>query len=240
MDFKSGLAGLILSGLSLLPTEAQKIKYLDKLVVNNDSTTRVISYRTEEQGIEDMKEFVKTSKIEEAWFYDPKLNLWYEVGKFSYEMKKENGDYTLATILDKNYLDYLIETHDEGIIYHFHPEFVTEEAKTNFSDFNLKIQSSIPSEMDLFFTLRYLTKFYHLHPKGNLKSSVVYGGIIDMEFTEKGKGAYKVWTNQGASVIARGKSGWRKDLSGNGDYKNKIKEIVESMSDENLSVKLRE
>ena len=245
MNFKNFIFGLVISSFSAFSVCAQdkdvKFKYLENLVVNNDSTYRTIVYKNEEEGIEDMLKLVKTSKLEEAWIFLPNWNLWYEIGKTSRNYFKE-GTYFSTISIDGEFRDKLIRENDNLVYYHFHPEFNSEDIYKKIFGQNIIIQGAILSHGDLIEAITSTRDFYKYHPNGKTKFSTVSGeGIIDFYMTEEGLKANKDRKKRAISLYTSFKFGWKKSFEKDDmEIGNRIKDILDSMSDDHIILRLRE
>lgn len=241
---KAGLAGLILSASSILPLKAQNLplKIVDNLVVNIDTNYRTVIYKTEKEGVKDMQELVKISKVEEAWVFDKNWNIWYEVGNLSKQYEEEKESYFLYLTLDTKYIKKLTKESDNLVLYHFHPEFVPESVYSIMSKQSVDVQTSLPSINDLTAGLYFERGFHISNPKGNMSSGLVAPeGIINFHFTKAGIEKYHDWTLGGLkNMVLKPKFKWTQNFKESKEsVSERVRKLTESMSDEYININFK-
>jgi len=104
------------------------LQEISALEINVDNMYRGIMYESEEKGVEDMRELIKTSPLEEIWAFtsqnEPK---WSEIGEEQglhaayIGENREQFMYSSGIRIDGRYLRKLAEQHDDIVIWHPHP-----------------------------------------------------------------------------------------------------------------------
>lgn len=203
------------SGCQHLGIDIRKPRFLDELVVNTSNSFRTITRKAEEQGINEMRQILEDSFIEEAWVFIPETNEWHEIGfaEFYYMHAREIDENTYAplyqsgTVLAKNTIRELAKKHNALIIYHTHPSPSRYEKELisvlkrqgRFRngtiielDNSVPVYNSIPSESDIATFIMFSKEFYRINPSGNISSNVCSSqGIASMTLTQEGRDYFK-------------------------------------------------
>lgn len=131
------------------PKSYPTITYAEDLKVNPSTSISYIVPMPEEEGIRKLRQFARDSDVEEAWVYNPRDELWIEVGLNTFMSTREHklGDVLVNSIsLDSVLIDGLIffDKNDPSsprnnlVMYHFHPKgpkgHVFTEAIPSFDD----------------------------------------------------------------------------------------------------------
>lgn len=111
-----------------------RTEVVDTLQVNHDDNRRLVSYKSENEGIRDIHGMLTNSNQEEAWIYSHRK--WIEVGK---NTDGTADDLELSLALDNQCIEKILKGDKQAILYHTHPDHPS---------FLGSIQTAFPSPED--------------------------------------------------------------------------------------------
>ncbi len=178
-------------------------KIVDELLVNNRNSFKTVIYKSEEEGISEMRKLISSSQIEESWAYLPHLRKWIEIGHNEEAEKKVDKRYITKTLLDIQLLDELMSKNNNMVLYHFHPSYCLsledkikkrEEDGLPMNDSEIEkererllIKSAYPSRSDLLNMIGNSTEFFERNADGNITFKICsHYGITEYYLTDKG------------------------------------------------------
>jgi hypothetical protein len=186
-----------------------KFEHASKLLVNTNDSVRFLVNETEEAGLEDLRQQVVSSELEEAHAYLPDRELWVEIG--TEQTLDIFNDISNSCRLDQNLLDRLYSENERVILYHFHPSvislfksmksaepdkvrnwdakegsFAKESYNSRFYD-RLALHA-VPSIADVIAFVCQARKFRELKPGSKLENKICsYYGITEIRITDEGE-----------------------------------------------------
>ncbi len=168
-----------------LTTQIKPIEIKSDLEVNTENTSRIVTYKNEKDGINDILGLIYSSPYEENWTYLPDKKKWIEIGINEESNIHEKG-YERYSELDMGFLSQIMEDNKEIKIYHMHP---------NPERFRNPL-SWVPSANDISTFAVVFSKFYNLNKneEGYLEKDfniefriVSMYGMCDISMTEKAR-----------------------------------------------------
>ena len=185
------------------PNQKEENKVIDELVVNSENKHKTIIYKSEDEGISEMRNLLESSQIEEAWAYLPHQEKWIEVGYNEETEKKINKRYITKARLDVQFLDGLMNENNNMVLYHFHSSYCLsledkirkrEEEGLPMNDkeiekerIRLLIKSAYPSRSDLTNMIANSIAFFERNPNGKITFKIgSHYGITEYHLTEEG------------------------------------------------------
>ncbi|MCP5005315.1 MAG: hypothetical protein GY941_15475 [Planctomycetes bacterium] len=177
------------------------------LLVNGDNSYRSIVYKNEKSGIEDLRNLLKSSRMEECWIYLPFKEKWVEVGRGEAPEKKLDNRYVTKVSIDVQFMEGLMAKNSLLVVYHIHPTYtllledkkkerrergylmtVNEGEKERVLFF---MKRAFPSEQDLGNMIENSLVFYGENPHGNITFKICsHYGVTEYSLTEKGKSSF--------------------------------------------------
>jgi hypothetical protein len=171
------------------------LKTLDNLIIDTSGDKYAVR-KNEEEGIKDIKELVHSSKLEGAWAYLPKEELWIWVVKEMrpetmidrkegfYSVTEVECDYKFTTELgfDQDFIAYHLHTNNYSILMKSikdqlnatHPNIdreIVEEIKKDFQQ-NLSLKATLPSGADIGSMIDQSKVVYGLRPQSKTSHKV--------------------------------------------------------------------
>lgn len=170
------------------------IRTVDALAVNVSNAERYVAPgKCEHEGVAEISELLKQSKIEEMWAFilrrQPSGSCeWHEIGR-----NEQSGTDEAYVDVDWNYLDVLIAGNEVIYLYHFHPLAFFDYAVSSRGRVVDDLKFSMPSPADIHFMMEITSRFYLRHPGGgDIRNRVVTPyGIVDYALTEAGRVKYE-------------------------------------------------
>jgi len=111
---------------NLLTKQVNELIVSETLKLNTDKNKRIISYKSLEQGIEDLKKIARTEALEEVYVFFPKKNLWVELGFDEKFVEYEEGIVSNVTF-NLGYLEKLVNNYGSAVVFHTHPDRALEK-----------------------------------------------------------------------------------------------------------------
>lgn len=184
---------------------------LDHLIVNSARDSRVVVFKDEESGIQDLRKLADTSNFEVAYAYLSSEKKWVEIGKSnltnslaSMVNPLEQGNSGI-TAIDNQLVSELIGKYSEIVLYHIHPNGDNvvrqhiKERKVHGKDLEtarkeLSVYLALPSIADFKSCQKQLSEFNRKNPNGRIAFNIisplgitVYGwktkGLLDYMIT---------------------------------------------------------
>lgn len=166
-------------------------KLTDKLQINTSRMYKLVSEKSEAEGIEDLKELVNTADVEEAWYYDGER--WVENGIEERKYK----------VLLEGPLEKIINNNKSPTFYHIHPlkSYESEDIQSNDDlataiyrqneMYKSAISGALPSLQDMYTmvssTIDAWKKDSNINPKFKVVSPF---GVTEYSLTKKGLGYF--------------------------------------------------
>lgn len=174
---------------------------IPNLIVNTNDTHRTLIRKNEQNGLNDIRQLLLHSSLEEKWMYYPAKKIWIELGIHSIKLdEKGSAGYQIFSRMEE--IKNIFLTEKNLIDYHFHPvnsAILNQKAKVflkkiakECTDDNIhwanenyfapvdRIFSAIPVRDDLFQLIVSSCVFYRIHPEGDFYHKIVspYGITI--------------------------------------------------------------
>jgi len=157
------------------------------LVVNTDNTYRLTAYKSEQEGVKDLRNLADR---EEVYVFLPEEERWIEIGykesAIELQVTPRGEVYGKVTAACDPLLDTFMAQHKSLAIYHFHPRLFREKViallkehpprKETLEDAIAFQQDNhvLPSSVDLYSMITQSAKYYHqYHPDGEIVFNVV-------------------------------------------------------------------
>lgn len=177
---------------------------VNELVVNAENNYRSVVYKSEKRGVVDMRNLLKSSRMEECWIFLPREKKWIEIGRGEAPEKKFDNRYVTKVRLDVRFMERLMAQNSLLVLYHIHPahsQLLEDKMKMRSENGNLVnanegekervlflMRRAFPSEQDLRNMIENSMLFYAHNPQGNITFKICsYYGITEYYLTEKGR-----------------------------------------------------
>lgn len=192
-----------------LPESERPIRLVDRLLVNSSNKERFVTLtRGESEGIDQIRELMSRSRVEELWAFLPDPGAgdggrWVEIGG---GIRSESE---LSSVqVDWSYLWELITRFADIDVYHFHPlsyfercgpgqrcnEFSVPLSAERVSAKGLinNLKFAMPSPGDIHFMMESSWRFERAHPHtGSMRHRLVTPyGVVEYALTPSGKARY--------------------------------------------------
>lgn len=184
---------------------ALPVQTIDQLVINSANIARTIAYgKSEDQGIREIFELLKTASVEEMWVFVPGKHRhdcrWIEIGR-----DVTSGPEEATVRVDRPYLTDLMVENDELRLYHFHPLDYFQRCPPNVAcdprglpqrtdqiskeGLVTNLRYAMPSPEDVYFMMDVSWEFKRRrHGQGRIVNRVISPyGMIDYALTPEGQ-----------------------------------------------------
>lgn len=239
---KAGLAGLLLSGCSVINYPSSKLVPVENLQVNETNKFREVSVKSEEEGIKEMRKNMQHSLVGESLVFLPKQGMWREVGKLNNEYQEKDDVYYVKRKLDYGVIVDLIKENKNLVFYHFNQDSLPEGIYDKIPEQSVRIQNAIPSPGEVLDIFELGVEFNCYYGEGTIEGRLVSKeGVTKFGFTEEGVDKYLRW---GFSKINKKVVSPKYDWAESFEEKNtntieRIKETTKSMSDEYFKIEFK-